>query len=59
ETADQPSWLQSARCDEAQGLLFSRAVPWDEFVQNATPDRAAGALMQPHRRSGSRDAQPG
>ena len=33
ETLEQLQFLQSHECDEAQGFLFSRAVPPDEFAK--------------------------
>ncbi|HEX8949777.1 MAG TPA: EAL domain-containing protein, partial [Dissulfurispiraceae bacterium] len=33
ETEEQLSFLRSARCDEAQGYLFSEPVPADKFVE--------------------------
>lgn len=33
ETAEQLAFLQESACDEAQGYLFSRPVPVEQFVQ--------------------------
>lgn len=36
ETADQKDWLQQASCDYAQGFVFSKPVPPDQFTSLLT-----------------------
>ncbi|HEO64567.1 MAG TPA: EAL domain-containing protein, partial [Spirochaetes bacterium] len=33
ETREQLNFLEENQCDEAQGYLFSRPVPIDQFVE--------------------------
>jgi diguanylate cyclase (GGDEF)-like protein len=41
ESADQLTWLRSHGCEEAQGWLFSRAVPADAFLAQLRPRSGA------------------
>ena len=47
ETADQLTWLRSHGCEEAQGWLFSRAVPVEELLLQVTPRSGAPAHWPP------------
>jgi EAL domain-containing protein (putative c-di-GMP-specific phosphodiesterase class I) len=37
ETAEQRDFLRRNQCDEAQGFLFSRAVPFAKIVEYLRP----------------------
>jgi diguanylate cyclase (GGDEF)-like protein len=57
ETTDQLTWLRSHGCEEAQGWLFSRAVPADEFLAQLSPRSGAPPHWPPVGRQVSESAR--
>jgi diguanylate cyclase (GGDEF)-like protein len=47
ETTDQLTWLRSHGCEEAQGWLFSRAVPLEDLLVQVMPRSGAPAHWPP------------
>jgi EAL domain-containing protein (putative c-di-GMP-specific phosphodiesterase class I) len=42
ETTDQREFLRRNQCDQAQGFLFSRAVPFTKIVEYLRPHAPGG-----------------
>jgi EAL domain-containing protein (putative c-di-GMP-specific phosphodiesterase class I) len=57
ETTDQLTWLRSHGCEEAQGWLFSRAVPADAFLAQLKPRSGAPPHWPPVGRQVSEPAR--
>ena len=53
ESERTAAWLRSIGCDEAQGFLWSRPVPWQSLLDATTPDDAGvRRLVAPAPRGG-------
>ena len=49
ETPEQAHWLATHQCDEAQGYLYARPLPADQFEAWLTSPTSTAATLQPGR----------
>ncbi|TXI92477.1 MAG: EAL domain-containing protein [Aquabacterium sp.] len=49
ETPEQAHWLATHQCDEAQGYLYARPLPADQFEAWLTSPTSTAAMLQPGR----------
>ncbi|MDY6797715.1 MAG: EAL domain-containing protein, partial [Pseudomonadota bacterium] len=46
ETEGQLEFLRQQHCDEIQGYLYARPMPWDDLVQFLSNRNSAACLQQ-------------